>query len=1822
MEKMIVPAAPTAPTTVNRPNRSIPLRRGARCLLAWLLLAVWGAPVPCAYGATSPNVLIVDAGHVGFPWSDQIRRSLRETLDAAAPGTRIFVEAMDRRRFDSPEALDRLADLMADKYRHLTFGAVVAVDRAAVDFLGTYRRRLVAGIPTVVCGLVDPPPADRRRPGPVTGVGTALDIRKTITLALGLLPDTRRVVVPGDTSAAGRQVRQAIARNASAFAGRVEFIDWADLSRKVMLERLAELEPGDIVLTAFYHRDGEGRFFNDTESIRRICNVSPVPVFGLFEFDLGLGILGGQLASGADQGRAAGQLVLRILNGERAGDMPWLAPPPNPIAVDANQLRRFAIDPSRLPARYTLINAPTPTAGSDEQVLKVVLAAMIFLLVLVFRLLLTRGGQHRSPSERLYRRLFESLPEPTFAIDRDHRIIAWNRAAETLYGVRAEDIVGKGNYAYQFYGEHRPITIDLVLDWDEAAAKNYVNMERRAEVLLTESVDPVPALARRHYRNVAGPLHDEHGHVIGAIESVHDITYGRIILKTLQGREELLRFFVSLTPVAVAMVDREMNYLFYSRRWITDFNLPDEDLTGRCHEAVFGALPEHWKAQHRQGLQGQPFESGEESFTGPDGSVEWVRRVVHPWLTPSGTVGGLILLMEKITERKLAEAAAIEMESRMRAIGDRLPGGLIFQASIRPDGSRRFTYISGGVTQLFGCTAAQVMDDPDRFYQRIAEEDRRRLFASEATAIRNMSVIDEVVQLRLDGGAVGWQRLLAKPRRLDDGDVLLDGITIDMTHLKQAEQHLRLMEAVVQNSPVVLFRWRAAEDWPVDFVSDNVAQFGYRADDLTTGRVPFATVVHPDDLARVAREVAAYTAAGKTHFQQEYRILTASGETRWVDDRTLVERRPDGTATHFQGVVFDITERKQAQQEIVRRQLFLESVLHHAPDAIITLDDHHRVIDWNPGAEKIFGYTQAEVLGRELDELVSRNDMRTEANRKTRRVLEGHRVNAFETVRYRKDGRPVHVIAAGSPIMIDGTLTGVVAMYSDITALKQAEAELRRNERRLRRIIDIVPSMIFVKNAEGRFLMANKAVAESYGTTVERLVGRLQADLHPDSEQVTRYLADDAEAMQNGRAVFVQQEPYRTRTGSERWMEVVKVPCDPDDFGEPAIVGLATDITERRAVLARIEESERRYRTMFENTGTGTVLSETDTTLSMVNTEFARMVGYRRDEIEGKMSWTRFIVPEDVERMKGYHYSRRQDPASAPTQWECSVVDRDGRIKRMLLKVRLIPGTQTSIGSFLDISERKRAEEALKDSHRMLRLVLDTIPVRVFWKDTNCRYLGCNQAFAGDAGFSDPEHLIGRDDYALSWVDQADSYRRDDQAVMATGLPRLQYEEPQTSPDGGTIWLQTNKVPMRDSQDRIIGVLGTYQDITERKAALEELQRLRNYLFNIINSMPSVLVGVDVKGRVTQWNKQAERLTGISYDSARQQPLETVFPQLIDEAGHIRRAIRDRQVIRDPKIVRRTDSGVRYEEVTIFPLQANGMEGAVIRVDDVTERVRLEEMMIQSEKMLSVGGLAAGMAHEINNPLAGILQNAAVLENRLLGTLPANAAAAEAAGIDMNRLRQYLAKRNIPDMVKNIRDSGNRAAEIVRNMLSFARKSDRIVSTYDLGRLLDQTIELVSTDYDMKKRYDFKQINIIRRYDPTVAAVPCEASKIQQVFLNILKNGAEAMASAPDDAHPPTFILELRDQDPWVRVEISDNGPGMNETTRRRIFEPFFTTKPIGEGTGLGLSVSYFIITENHGGKMDVESAGNRGTRFVIRLPKTGKASPLPPNGAFQPGGS
>lgn len=398
-------------------------------------------------------------------------------------------------------------------------------------------------------------------------------------------------------------------------------------------------------------------------------------------------------------------------------------------------------------------------------------------------------------------------------------------------------------------------------------------------------------------------------------------------------------------------------------------------------------------------------------------------------------------------------------------------------------------------------------------------------------------------------------------------------------------------------------------------------------------------------------------------------------------------------------------------------------------------------------------------------------------------------------------------------------------------------------------------------------------------------------------------------------------------------------------------------------------------------------------------------------------------------------------------------------------------------------------------------------------------------------------------------------------------------------------------------------ILFVWHDITERQKAEQERDGLRHLLQNIIDSMPTVLVGVDSKGAINQWNMEAERISGFSLADVRGRDIAEAFPFMVQCSESLEETLRHGTIPARERLSMVRDGTVRYFSITIYPLIGREIEGAVVLMDDITNKVRLDEIMIQNEKMLSVGGLAAGMAHEINNPLGGIIQGIQNVMRRFDPDSPKNIETAQASGIDLGKVQEYMRQRQITEFLNGIQQSGLRASKIVKNMLMFSRASQCEKSLHWLDALLERSLELASSDYDLRKQYDFRHIEIIREYEPDMAAVLCSDTEIEQVLLNLMKNAAQAMQGMASRNEPPRLILRCGQESSMAVIEVEDNGPGMSDAVKRRIFEPFYTTKAAGEGTGLGLSVAYFIITQNHNGQMFVESAPSRGARFIIKLP-------------------
>jgi PAS domain S-box-containing protein len=523
----------------------------------------------------------------------------------------------------------------------------------------------------------------------------------------------------------------------------------------------------------------------------------------------------------------------------------------------------------------------------------------------------------------------------------------------------------------------------------------------------------------------------------------------------------------------------------------------------------------------------------------------------------------LILLMAYSLSNTIVEAtrtkeSLIKSEERYRTIVENSQSGIF-----TVDYSYQFTYVNEQVCNILGYSREELIGKDLRLIldteskEKVVDNYVRRQKGEPVTPRYEFNII------RKDGE----KRIL----EMNTAAATI-GQVLDITERKRAEEALFQAHLVVENSPAVLFRWGASEGWPVEIVSTNVTQFGYSPEELLSGAVRFSSLVHPQDLERVYREVQEYSSSGVDHFKQEYRLVTPNGEVRWVDDRTEIVRDSKGDIINYQGIVMDISERKRLEYETEERRQYLESIFASVPDAIVTSNIQHNIEEWNPGAERLFGYTAQEAVGKNINELITGGDgvIHREATNWTQVIQKGVSIPPTETIRYRKDGFPVSVIVSVSPIVIGEEWNGVVAVYTDIAERKRVEAALRESEEKYRSLFETSPESITLVGLHGIILDCNEATQHIAGKPIDQLIGKSFIELGVLNEKdFPKYLELFAKIMRGDPPNTLQVE-YSLPDHQTRWVEVFPALLKKDDMAY-AIQVISRDISENKKAEAERE---------------------------------------------------------------------------------------------------------------------------------------------------------------------------------------------------------------------------------------------------------------------------------------------------------------------------------------------------------------------------------------------------------------------------------------------------------------------------------------------------------------------------------------------------------------------------------------------------------------------------------------------------------------------------
>jgi two-component system, NtrC family, sensor kinase len=553
-----------------------------------------------------------------------------------------------------------------------------------------------------------------------------------------------------------------------------------------------------------------------------------------------------------------------------------------------------------------------------------------------------------------------------------------------------------------------------------------------------------------------------------------------------------------------------------------------------------------------------------------------------------------------------------------------------------------------------------------------------------------------------------------------------------------------------------------------------------------------------------------------------------------------------------------------------------------------------------------------------------------------------------------------------------------------------------------------------------------------------------------------------------------------------------------------------------------------------------------------------------------------------------------------------------------------------------ELEEKARAESALRESETFYHSLVESLPQHILRKDRDGRFTFANSRFCAELG-KPLEEILGKTDYDFFPRELAEKYRKDDLAVIAGGK-LYDTTEQHIAPGGTPQYVQVIKSPIHDEQGELIGIQGIFWDVTERKRVEEELRQSREQFELAMRGARDGIWDWDLVRNEVYFSPRWKSMLGyepeeISSNFAEWERL--IHPDDHDRAMATVRAYLEGSLPHYEMEVRMRHKNGSYRWILTRGAALREADGRPYRMagshTDITNRKeverklseqnrRLEELvqsereaheaiksaqsrMVETAKLAGLGEMVAGVAHEINNPLAFVSNNIAVLQ-RDLADLETLISLYREGEVELQATRPDLIEKiweisesidldytmsNLQSILARTREGLKRIHQIVKDLRTFARVDAGEITEFDLNHGIDSTVNIVRGH--AKK----KDVQVKLDLGP-VPAITGSAAKINQVIMNIVVNAIDASETGG------VVVVRSRAEPEGVRVEVEDRGTGIDPAIRERIFDPFFTTKPVGVGTGLGLSISYGIV-QDHGGRIDVDSVPGGGTTFTVHLP-------------------
>ncbi len=626
--------------------------------------------------------------------------------------------------------------------------------------------------------------------------------------------------------------------------------------------------------------------------------------------------------------------------------------------------------------------------------------------------------------------------------------------------------------------------------------------------------------------------------------------------------------------------------------------------------------------------------------------------------------------------------------------------------------------------------------------------------------------------------------------------------------------------------------------------------------------------IHPEDQDWVYKEWhKSVKSGGRWGFK--YRFITKKGKVTWVYG-TAKEIKKNGKIGYI-GTNIDISDAKEIEKEIEKYKIVIEE----SNQEIAFADLKGNIIFVNKSWAKNHGHTEQELIGRHLSSFHTKDELKNV--QKFNKILRQRGKYIGEVAHKRRDGSTYPTLMNNFVLKVNGKPAFLVGMATDISEKRAAEEKLKAGEEKYKSLFDSAGNAIFILGFTKRgaqVVECNSEVLKIFKCKKEQIIGlsphQFSPTKQPDGTNSYKRVLKIVMAVMKGETKSLEWV-HRRFDGVDFEAEVTVKRVDI--AGKSFLQAILKDISERKKTEKQLMESEDKYRNLIENSNELIQSVSNDGKFLYVNNAWYKTLGYSKKDLTS-LNLFRIISPKSIMHCK--ELFKKIMIGEEVKNIEAIFVTKTG--KEVWLRGGAVPrledGKVTATqGYFHNITKIKEAEnklieseEKLAQANNMLHLVLDSIPSRVFWKDRDSVYIGCNKAFAKDSGLGHPRKLIGKNDHQMGWKEQADMYIADDQKVIKSGKSKLNFEEEQTTPKGNKIWLKTSKRPLRDSKGNIIGMVGVYDNISKEKEAEIEIRKAKETAEQYLNLVANIVVAIDCSGKITLLNDAGYKILGYNKD--------------------------------------------------------------------------------------------------------------------------------------------------------------------------------------------------------------------------------------------------------------------------------------------------------------------------------------------------------------------